>query len=173
MSLARARTYYNFSNPCHRCRLAKLLDNQTIGGNNVAATVTTIGDFAWKVGIFCLKKEIKTGWKPDYSLSFGRERELRSMIPGIGINHSKHRDILSETRGYFIPCHGTKCSTLWNKVFHPMEQTGRWHILGSKCRLQGEDVIHRFSFTGKILYLVDNLLDAGSWSGERTRRWHQ
>jgi len=55
----------NFSNPCHRCRLAKLIDNQGIVGNNVAATVTTIDDFAQKVGVFCLRKEIKTGSLPD------------------------------------------------------------------------------------------------------------
>jgi len=51
----------NFSSPCHRCRLAKLFDYQWVVGNNEAATVTTIGDFAQKVGLFCLKKVIKTG----------------------------------------------------------------------------------------------------------------
>ncbi len=33
----------------------------------------------------------------------------------------------------FDKSHGTKCSTPWNKVFHPMEQTGR-------CRLHGTEV---------------------------------
>ena len=34
-----------FLNPCHRCHLAKLFDNQLVAGNNVAATVTRNGDF--------------------------------------------------------------------------------------------------------------------------------
>ncbi|GEM_PF-5795055 len=44
--LARACAHYKFLNPCHRCHLAKLFDNQWIVGNNEVATVTTIGDFA-------------------------------------------------------------------------------------------------------------------------------
>ncbi len=54
-----------FLNPCHRCRLAKLFDNQWIAGDKEAATVARKGDFAQKVGSFCLKKEIKTGSSPD------------------------------------------------------------------------------------------------------------
>ena len=37
-------------------------------------------------------------------------------------------DIVFHPMGQVVPPYGTKCSTLWNKAFHPMEQTGR-------CRL--------------------------------------
>jgi len=52
LSRARARTYHNFLNPCHRCRLAKLFDNQWIAGNNEAATVTRMT--LLKVNSLCL-----------------------------------------------------------------------------------------------------------------------
>ncbi|MBR2244900.1 MAG: hypothetical protein IJ888_09280 [Prevotella sp.] len=32
-----------------------------------------------------------------------------------------------------IPPYGIKCSMPWNKVFHPMEQTGRCRFLESKA----------------------------------------
>ena len=53
-SLARVRALYVF-NPCHRCRLAKLFDNQMIVGNNVAATVTRKCVFAIKRDIIATK----------------------------------------------------------------------------------------------------------------------
>ena len=46
LSLSRACTHYKFLNPCHRCRLAKLFDNQGIVGDNEVARVTRKGDFA-------------------------------------------------------------------------------------------------------------------------------
>jgi len=53
-SFARVRALYVF-NPCYRCRLAKLFDNQRIVGNNVAATVTRKCVFAIKRDIIATK----------------------------------------------------------------------------------------------------------------------
>ena len=66
--------------------------------------------FAQKVGVFCLKKESKTGSSPDYSLFLGREKSLRSKIEGIPIKDRSQGDTL----------------------FHGVEQTGRRYLLGSK-----------------------------------------
>jgi len=61
--LARARTYYKFLNPCHRCHLAKLFEYQWIAGDNEVATVTRKGDFAAKMGSFRFKKEVSISQK--------------------------------------------------------------------------------------------------------------
>ena len=42
--LTRACAHYKFLNPCHRCHLAKLFDNQGIVGNNEVTTVTRKGE---------------------------------------------------------------------------------------------------------------------------------
>ena len=123
-----SRAHYKVFFRCYRCRLAKLFDYQLIAGNNEVTTVTTIEDLSKKWGYFASKKEINNCSLPDPYLFFGRETAHRSIIPGIGINHSMHRDVLSEIRGFHIPPYGTKCSMPWNIVFHPMKQTGRWHL---------------------------------------------
>ena len=65
-------------------------------------------------------------------MSFGREKALRSKTEGFPIKDRKLSDLKSESRGFHIPPHGTSYSTPWNKVFHPMEQTGRRHLRGLK-----------------------------------------
>ena len=39
----------NFSNPCHRCHLAKLFSYQVVAGDNEVATVTRNGVLALKM----------------------------------------------------------------------------------------------------------------------------
>ncbi|MBP3775582.1 MAG: hypothetical protein J6I37_01205 [Prevotella sp.] len=111
--------------PCHRCRLAKLFDYQWVVGNNEAATVTTIGDFCPKSGVILSQKRDKNGGVTRCMMIFW-ERE------GTPIKDRRHPDQRLQSRGYFIPPYGTSCSTPWNKVFHPMEQTGRCRLRRSK-----------------------------------------
>ena len=121
----------NFLNPCHRCRLAKLLDNQWIAGDKEAATVTRKCDFAQKVGVFCLKKQSKTGSSPDYSLFLGREKAPRSKIVGIPIKDRRQGDTVFHAMEQVIPPHGTKCSTPWNKQEGGTSLGGRYRFRGS------------------------------------------
>ena len=109
-----------FLNPCHRCRLAKLLDNQWIAGDKEAATVTRKCDFCPKSGDILSQK---------------RAKRVRHQMHDDLLGERRHPDQRSESRGFCIPCHGTSCSTPWNKVFHPMEQTGRRYLLGVKVPL--------------------------------------
>ncbi len=53
----------------------------------------------------------------------------RGSIPIIDYNQG---DFIFHPMEQVIPCHGTKCSTPWNKVFHPMEQTRRCRLCGTK-----------------------------------------
>ena len=111
--------------PCNRCHLATLLENQRVTCGNEVTRVTTNGNFALNI------HSTQLLCLPNYCMRFAKISQ------------------------FSIPPYGTSYSMPWNKVFHPMEQTGRCRLQGSKvppprvegaasegrrCRLRGSKV---------------------------------
>jgi len=87
-----------------------------VDGNNEAATVTTIGDFAAKSGVVLPQKSDKNGL----------EIILRFVLWERGdtpIDDSRHWNNSFQAWESVIRNKGIICFMPWNKLFHPMEQS--------------------------------------------------
>ena len=101
--------------PCNRCHLATLLENQYVTCGNEVTRVTRNGVFALNIH------------------STLRHRGTEFYYFSVSLCLPKYSMGVAKISQFRIPPYGTSYSMSWNKVFHPMEQTGR-------CRLQREKV---------------------------------
>ena len=70
-----------------------------------------------------LKVETKPAWNITGSLLNGFDEPVYRFIPGITKSEGLFICALRKGKKPIVPPHGTKCSTPWNKMFHPMGQS--------------------------------------------------
>ena len=117
LARAHARIHKVFY-PCNRCHLATLLENQRVTCGNEVTRVTRNGDFALNI---------------HSTLRYRGTEFLLFLCVSVSLCLLKYSMGVAQISQFSIPPYGTSYSMPWNKVFHPMEQTGR-------CRLQREKV---------------------------------
>jgi hypothetical protein len=79
-----------------------------------------------------LKVETKPEWNITGSLLEGFNEPVYRFIPGITRGEGLFICALKKGNKPFVPCHGTKCSIGWNKVFHRVEQSVPCHGTNGK-----------------------------------------
>lgn len=92
----------------------------------------------------CDKVRMRSSWLSEGSRERGAPALSSSRLTALS---QPHTEIL------FVPSHGTKCSTPWNKTFHPMEQSVPPHGTNRKAApswsesaaFEGEGVVYFLS----------------------------
>ena len=79
-----------------------------------------------------LKVETKPEWNITGSLLEGFNEPVYRFIPGITRGEGLFICALKKGNKPFVPCHGTKCSIGWSKVFHRVEQSVPCHGTNGK-----------------------------------------
>ena len=75
-----------------------------------------------------LKVDTNPAWNITGSLLNGFDEPVYRFIPGITKSEGLFICALRKGKKPIVPSHETKCSTPWNKVFHPMKQIGSRHL---------------------------------------------